>query len=155
MTNHHHVDRERARALMMAALDGECSQEDRRQLDAVLADAPDLAVEWRRLSRVKEVTTGMRLQSPPEEVWDRYWRSVYTRAERGVAWVLISAGAVVLASYWLWHAIRALLEDASVPAFIRVAVMALGLGLVILLVSVLREKLLVHRRDPYEKEILR
>jgi ferric-dicitrate binding protein FerR (iron transport regulator) len=155
VTNNHDVDRERARALMMAALDGECTPDERHELDRTLADAPDLAAEWRRLARVREVTAGMTLQNPPEEVWDRYWGSVYTRAERGVAWVLISAGAIVLAAYWLWEAVRALLADASMPAFIRVAILALGLGLVILLVSVLREKLFVHRRDPYEKEILR
>jgi ferric-dicitrate binding protein FerR (iron transport regulator) len=155
VTTSHDAARERARTLMMAALDGECSMDERRELESLLAGAPDLAADFRRMARVKEVTTGMRLQSPPEEVWDRYWTSVYSRAERGVAWVLISAGAVILSAYWLWQAIAALLADTTVPALIRVAVLALGLGLVILLVSVLREKMFTHRRDPYEKEIVR
>ena len=155
MTTHDDADRERARALMMAALDGECAPDERRELESLLAGAPDLAADWRRMTRVKEVTTGMRLQSPPEEVWDRYWTSVYGRAERGVAWVLISAGAIMLSAYWLWQAIVELTGDTGVPALIRVALLALGLGLVILLVSVLREKMFTHRRDPYEKEIIR
>jgi hypothetical protein len=97
----------------------------------------------------------MRLQNAPEELWDGYWTSVYRRAERGAAWVLISAGAIVLAAYWLWQAVVALFSDASVPALVRFSVMALGLGLIILLVSVLREKMFTHRGDPYEKEIVR
>ena len=142
MTTNHDAARERARALMMAAIDGESSADERRELDALLAGAPDLAADWRRMTRVKEVTIGMRLQSPPREVWDGYWTSVYSRAERGAAWVLISAGAIVLAAYWLWHAVGALFEDTSVPALIRFAIVGLGLGLIILLVSVLREKML-------------
>jgi hypothetical protein len=130
----------------MAAIDGECSPDARRELDALLGGAPDLAAEWRRMTRVKEVTTGMRLQSLPEEAWDGYWTTVYRRAERGAAWLLISAGAIVLAAYWLWHAVAALFEDTSVPALIRFAIVALGLGLIILLVSVLREKMFTHRR---------
>lgn len=155
MTTNHDAARERARALMMAAIDGESSPDERRELDAILAGAPDLAADWRRLTRVKEVTTGMRLQNAPEELWDGYWTSVYSRAERGAAWVLISAGAIILAAYWLWQALVALFSDTSVPALIRFAVMALGLGLIILLVSVLRERMFTHRSDPYEKEVVR
>lgn len=155
MTTNHEAARERARALMMAVVDGESSADEQRELDAILAGAPDLAADWRRMTRVKEVTTGMRLQSAPEELWDGYWTSVYSRAERGAAWVLISAGAIVLAGYWLWEAIGALFSDTTMPAVIRFGIMALGLGLIILLVSVLREKMFTHRSDPYEKEIVR
>ena len=48
-----------------------------------LIAAPDLDAEWRRLARVKEVIGGLTLQPLPEELWDRYWASVYTRLERG------------------------------------------------------------------------
>ena len=146
---------ERARGLMMAAIDGEISPDERRELDGLLASSTELQVEWRRLTRVKEVTTGMTLQQVPEEVWDDYWTSVYRRAERGIAWVLISLGAIVVAGYGLWHAIGALLAESDMPLFVRVAVFALALGGAILVVSVAREKLFVHRRDPYQKEIIR
>jgi ferric-dicitrate binding protein FerR (iron transport regulator) len=155
VTTYHDADRERARALMMAAMDGECSPDERRELDTLLGGAADLAAEWQRMTRVKEVTTGMRLQSLPEEAWDGYWTTVYRRTERGAAWLLISAGAIVLAAYWLWHAVGALLSDPGAPTLIRFAIVSLGLGLIILLVSVLREKMFTHRRDPYRKEIVR
>ena len=147
-------DAERARALMMAALDGEISPQERRELDGMLAASTQLAAEWRRLSRVKDVTAGMTLERLPEEVWDRYWRSVYRRTERGLAWILISAGVVVLAGYWLWHTLAALLTDTTLPPVIRFALFALLLGGAILLVSVARERLFTHRRDPY-KEVAR
>lgn len=151
---HDPLDRERAQALMMAALDGEITPDGQRELDGLLTTFPELGAEWRRLLRVKEVTDAMTLHDVPQEVWDRYWTSVYRRTERGLAWMLISAGAIVLAAYWLWHVAGALLADTSLPTGIRFAVVAVGLGAVILLVSVVRERLFMHRRDPY-KEIVR
>jgi anti-sigma factor RsiW len=149
------VNRDRAEALMMAALDGEIAPGDRRELDDLIAAHPDLAAEWRRLTRVKEVTAGMSLRKPPEETWDRYWQSTYRRTERGLAWILLSAGALVLLGYWLWHAAGSLLEDSTTPPLLRAAIVAVGLGLAILAVSVIREKLFTNRRDPYQKEIIR
>ena len=155
MKQHQSVDRERVQMLMMAALDDELSPSDRPELDTALAEHPDIAAEWRRLVRVKEVTNGMSLRTPAEEIWDGYWRSTYRRGERGVAWLLISAGATVLAAYWVWHAVRAFLQDTSAPLGIRAAIASLVLGGVILAVSVLREKLFTNRSDPYQKEIIR
>jgi ferric-dicitrate binding protein FerR (iron transport regulator) len=155
VTNSFSVDRERAQALMMAALDGEISAADRAELDALVARHADLADEWRRFTRLKEVTAGMSLQQPPEEIWDRYWTSTYRRAERGLAWVLISAGVIVLGSVWLWRTVEAFLGATDVPPYLRAAVAALAIGAFILVVSVIREKLFLARRDPYQKEIIR
>lgn len=155
MTTDREVDLDRARALLMAALDGELSTSERRELEGLVAGRPDLQAEWTRLARVKEVTVGMSLQQLPEEVWDRYWGSVYARVERGVAWVLVSAGAIVLAGYWLWHAVGEFLAGTDGPLTVRIAVVALALGGTILVISVLRERWYMGRRDRYSKEIVR
>lgn len=155
VTRNEPFDRDRAHALMMAAVDGEISPPDRRELDQLILEQPDLAVEWQRFVRLKEVTAGMSLRTPPEETWDRYWASTYRRTERAVGWILLSAGAVVLAAYWLWHVVEGLLADTDTPVALRAAIVAVGLGLVILAVGVIREKLFTARRDPYQKEIIR
>lgn len=149
------IDRERAQHLMMAAVDGEITPAERQELDTLVAGSPDLAAEWARMHRVKEVTSTMSLKPPPEEVWDRYWTDVYHRAERGAAWVLLSVGAIVLAAYAIWTAIEHLFEDTSVPVLVRFAVGAVALGFAILAVSVVREKLFTRSRDPYEREVTR
>ena len=149
------IDRERARTLMMAALDDEISDAERSELKTLIAAAPDLDAEWRRLARVKEVTGGLTLQPLPEEMWDRYWASVYVRVERGLAWILVSAGAIVLTAYAVWRAVSAFLADTGEPLFVRVSIAAVAVGGTILLLSVAREKFWLSRRDPYEKEITR
>ena len=146
---------DRAHALMMAALDGECSAEDRRELEEMIAARPELRQEWQRLTRLQEVTVTMALRQPPEEVWDRYWTSVYNRVERGIAWLLVSAGAIVLGAWAAWRWVEELFADTGTPLPIRLAILAVAVGLLILAVSVVRERWFVHRHDPYSREVLR
>lgn len=149
-----HDKHERARHLMMAALDDEQSAEERAELDGLLASDAALNDEWRRLSKVKEVTATMAFREPPEEVWENYWVSVYNRAERGLGWILFCVSSVVLIGYGVWKAVWALLADSSLPWFIKLAILGAALGGAILAFSVCREKFFVRRKDPY-KEIQR
>ena len=145
---------DRARLLMMSALDGEVTEAEQAELSALLKDDAALETEWNQLVRLKEATSTMALRQPPEEVWDRYWGGVYRRLERGVGWILLSLGAVVLLSYGLWIFVQDLIQVSELPLFAKIAVLTVIVGLVVLLVSVIREKLFVRRSDPY-KDVIR
>ena len=148
MSEHDELD---VRHLMMAAVDGELTAEQRAALDQRLAADPELAAEMRRLERLKEVTSMTQIDSRPEEQWRVYWQDVYNRMERGLGWILVSLGASVLASYGLWEAVSHMLADTSVPWFLKLAIFALGAGMIVLFVSALREKLFTHKHDPYKE----
>jgi uncharacterized membrane protein YcjF (UPF0283 family) len=96
----------------------------------------------------------MGVARPPEEFWDQFRRSALHRAERGIAWGLIAVGAAILAMSALWAWIEAWLS-ADIPWLIKLASGALAVGIALLVVSVLRERWMVSRRDPYSKEVLR
>ena len=145
---------ERARQLMMAALDDELARGEREELDRLLAEDASLRSEWDRLHEVKEVTNVMSLRRPPEETWEQYFESVYNRAERGFAWILLSMGAIVLTGWALWVGLEELWGTTEMPMYVKIAIYATLLGLAVLLLSVIREKLFVRRTDPY-KEIQR
>ena len=146
--------RERARNLMMAALDGELSVGEQAELDRMLADDAALRVEWTRLQRVKEVTASMSYREPPEEIWDDYWASAYNRLERGLGWVLFWFGVLMLTGWGLWVGVHEVLADSEIPALFKTAIFALLMGGIILGLSVLREKWFTRKKDPY-KEIQR
>ncbi|RKZ13064.1 hypothetical protein DRQ53_13905 [bacterium] len=147
-------DREKLRVLMMAALDGEISPGDAEELEQGLAADGDLRQEWESMKRVKEVTGEMGFRKPPEEVWGRYWTSVYNRTERGIGWILASLGTIVLAGYAAWEIVQQILANSEIPLVIKLAIFAVALGGIILAVSVAREKFFIWRKDPY-KEIER
>jgi len=145
---------DRSRELLMLALDDELESADRAEFERLLSDNSELREEWNRLSRLKEVTANMKLRNPPEEMWDGYWNNVYGRFERGLGWILVSIGAIVFGSWGAWQVVRDLMADADLPTFVKWSILALIVGLVMLLVSVLRHRIFVSQSDPY-KEIER
>ncbi len=144
----------RAASLMMAALDGELTGNERPEWETLLRQDSALRAEWERMSQLKEVTDTMELNSPPDEVWDEYQTGVFQRLERGIGWILLSTGATVLLTWGAWEWVQALMADNELPGFVRWAILALVAGLVVLLVSVARERLFVHKREPY-KDVVR
>ena len=147
----------RVRDLMMAALDDEIDAAERAELERLTAADPILREEWERLAHLKEATSTMAMKEPAPEIWDRYWMSVYNRAERKVAWLLVGAGAVVLLAFWLWHTVPILAERlfnaTDVPVVVRAGVAAVLTGGVLLIVSVVREQLSMRRTDTYNKGV--
>ncbi len=115
---------------------------DRKAQSQKLAEAAGWLAE--------EVTSTMALRSPPQEIWDTYWTSVYHRFERGVGWVLLSLGAIVSLSYGLLKAAQEILADTTIPGFIKGAILLAIVGAVVLFVSVAREKWFAYRSDPYK-----
>jgi len=140
--------------LLMRALDQELEPAERAEFERLISEDPVLREEWSRLSRLKEVTANMKIRNPPEDLWDSYWTSVYSRFERGIAWILVSVGAIVLGSWGAWQGVQDLMGDADLPGIVKWSILGLVVGLVMLLVSVLRYRILVYRTDPY-KEIER
>ena len=144
------VPNERARRLMMAELDGELGAAEREELNHLVAADPELEKERKRFLRLKEVTDSMAFKPAPEEIWDGYWTSVYSRLERGIGWIFASIGAIILLVYGAWQGIEEMISDASLPWYIKTALLALLFGLVVLLVSVIREKLFLGSRQRYK-----
>lgn len=132
-------------------LDGELSAEERARFERELKADPTLATEVERMRALKEVTSSMRLKEFPDQVWDTYWSGTYNRLERGVGWILLSIGAMVLLAAGLYELAVSLLGDSVEPWWIRAAVGACVIGLAVLFVSVLRERLFVRKTDPYRE----
>lgn len=137
--------------LMMAALDGEIDEAGRAELQSRLAADDELRAEYGRLEHLKELTMMSKVQEPPREQWDTYWQSVYRRIERGVGWILVTLGALVLTSWGLWQAISSLLADTDLPLFIKLSLFSIGAGTLVLVFSVFREKLFTYRHDPFKE----
>jgi hypothetical protein len=141
MTDHDNTNNnERFYQLLMGAVDQELTVSELK--------------EWEQYKKVKEVTQTMKFKSPSKEVWDNYWLTTYNKIERGIAWIIFSIGAIILITYGLFKAVEGIIADPQLQGIIKIGIIAVLLGLVILSVSVLREKLFIRKSDPY-KEIQR
>lgn len=145
-----------ARFMELAArkIDGELSDMQAIELDALLAEDPSLAAKIIAQQKMKGVSETMKFTEIPEKHREKYWLGIYNQLERGIAWTLVSLGFSILAIWALWEGINGVLADRGLPPLAKFAVLALIIGGVFLLVSVVREKLVLRKTDPY-KEIER
>lgn len=82
---------------------------------------------------------------------DRFWLGVYSRLERGIAWVLVSVSAAALGGYGAYHFAATFLADGEVPIVVRFGTAGLLLGVLLLLFGVVRERIRAHSTDPFRR----
>ena len=138
-----------------AYLDGELPEEDRRRFEEHLASCDACRTELAELKRLTEDLNMMRFKEPGDEELQRYWAGVYNRLERGIGWILLSAGAILTLCYGAFKIIEEMIRDPAVSVILKVGVCALIAGLVVLFVSLLRERLVVRKVDRYSREVER
>jgi len=138
-----------------AYLDGELADEERRRFDEHLAVCDACTRELAELKRLTEDLNMMRFKEPGDEELERYWAGVYNRLERGIGWILLSAGAILTLCYGAFKVIEGMLLDETISDVLKVGVCALIAGLVVLFVSLLRERLVVRKVDRYSREVER
>jgi len=148
------AEKKHFQTLLMKAVDGELNSDEQAEFEEFISQEADCRNEWQQMKKLKEVTKNMNFKSLPTEVWDNYWVNVYNRLERGLAWILFSIGAIILLTYSGFQAVESIIADPQVAGILKAAILMVIGGSVILLVSVVREKLFTRKSDPY-KEVQR
>ena len=139
--------------LLSAYVDGELDPEDVARIEAHLAENSETRAEVERLRRMKKLTSAMCLKEPPPEAWEAFWQGIYNRAERSLGWLLLTIGLVVIGGWALLELLTVLLAVA-IPLLVRGAIFVAAAGLIVLLVSVIRERIYKRRRTRY-KDVIR
>lgn len=142
---------EEQQILISGYLDGELDAEARRQLEALLARDPAFRREFESMkSLVVGTTRALRIDEPPEEVWDGFLDQVYNRLERRTGWVALIVGLAVVLVCGVYAFIMV-----DMPIVLKCALAAIMVGLLILFISVLRQRLEIAKTDRYSREVHR
>jgi hypothetical protein len=136
--------------LMMGYLDNELSDESRRRFEEHVDGCPECARELEEFKRLKIITDEVTLVEPEDRLWQDYWNGVYNRIERGVGWIIFSIAAILLTIYGGFRAIEAIIRDPKIEFIFKAGLLALLVGLAILFVSVLRERIYFWKKDRYK-----
>jgi len=136
-------------------LDGELTAEQRQRFQAHLEGCPSCKAQLAELRELKESLAMMKFKEPTDAELERYWSGIYNRLERGLGWILLSIGAIIVLCYGAFRLIEGVIKDPNVALVLKIGVVALVFGVVILFVSLLRERLAVRGVDRYSKEIER
>jgi hypothetical protein len=130
----------------MRLLDNELGQEEKAQYEEHVRRCEDCQRELRELGRIVGLTNELRLRTPDDEFWDGYWESVYRRSERSTGFFLVVSGVIAVL---LWGLYRALTSPALLT-YEGVSIAVILLGLVVIFVSVARERYHESKNDPYK-----
>jgi predicted anti-sigma-YlaC factor YlaD len=143
MTCHDYKD------LMMGYLDNELSNEQKRQFEEHLTGCSECKAELKDFRKLKAITDEVTLVEPEDKIWQDYWGGVYNRIERRVGWIVFSVSAILLTIYGGFKLIEEMIKDPNIETMLKVGLLALIVGLAILFVSVLRERLHFWQKDRY------
>jgi ABC-type multidrug transport system fused ATPase/permease subunit len=140
--------------LLEKYLDDSASSEEKQQFENLLKINSELRAEYEEQKRVKEVLNTMKLKNPAVEVWDSYWLNIYNKVERGLAWIAISIGLLIVFAYAAIQFVNQFYVEGDAPLIVKIGTTVLVFGVLILFYSILREKLFTYKHDKY-KEIQR
>ena len=107
----------------------------------------------RQIKAIEETLSKERQKLRGVKKEERRVLSELDRIERGIGWVLFSVGSILLLSYGAFKLIEEMVRNPDVALALKIGTLALIFGLVVLLVSVLRERLAVRKVDKYSREV--
>jgi predicted anti-sigma-YlaC factor YlaD len=136
---------------VMALLDGELDDTKISQVKEHLESCNTCSEHYASIKKVKEVTSKMKFKKLPEFYWDDYWKHIYNRIERGLSWLLLSLGAIIVLCFAGWELLDSLVSNNEMNPLLKAGIFILATGLIILIISILREKLMVRRVDKYRE----
>lgn len=136
--------------LISGYLDGELDPAARARVEARLTEDRHFREEFERMKRLVAAADDAAVPLPEDAAWDGFLDGVYNRVERRTGWVLVVTGLAALAIYGLFLVL-------AVPGnpLVKLAVSVPVLGLVVLFISVLRQRLQAAKTDRYSREVQR
>jgi hypothetical protein len=145
------VTHDEIKIYLSALVDNELSPEEKRAVAEHLEGCPECRREYSKMLRLKEVTSNMQYFDLPDRLWAGYWRGIYNQIERGTGWVFFSIGAIILLAFGAWELLNNFFLSDQPALLLKIGVGTLLIGLIILLVSVGRERLFTRAHDRYEE----
>lgn len=134
----------------MRYIDGEMSADERIAFERHIAACDECRAGMREMAALERLTGMLTIRDPMDDFWERYWKGIFRRFERKTGWILFIVGAVMIAGWQLYRAIT----DFGRITFGKVALVVFVAGALVLLVSVIRERIHQYRTDRY-RDIIR
>jgi hypothetical protein len=145
------MDHQKIKELISPYFEGELNEEKKKLVERHLKECSECQKEFEEMGKFEEVMGKMKFKKPPKEAWKMYWSSVYNRLERRIGWILFSIGAIIILFFGGYKLVESIIQTPDIPVFFKIAILCVLGGLVVLLVSLVREQLFVRKRERYKE----
>ncbi len=131
----------------MRWLDGELSTADAERYEAHVRECDECRRELKSLGRIVRMTNELKLRAPDDEFWKGYWEGIYRKSERRAGFVMLIAGVLAIVGY----VVVGVLRSPALLTYEGISVSLIVAGLIVIFVSVVRERYHEHKHDPYKE----
>ena len=138
---------EEYKALMMGMMDNELSNEESIRLNNHMIRCSSCREEFEQLKRTSSKLKGMDIKEPGKEIVEKAWKSPYSKLTKNFGILLVIAGWLAMILYGVYEFIVTK-NSASIPKY---AFFVILVGIIILFVAVLRDRVRSYRTDPYKE----
>jgi hypothetical protein len=145
------VNEDHKKELMMKAVDNIATPAELKELEKYIQEDSNLANEYKAFQKIKEVTDSIMFKELPDSYWKGYWEGIYNRLERGLGWILFSIGAMIILIYGGYRLLYDFFLSDEVSLILKLGVGVGGIGLIILLVSIVREVFFARCKERYKE----
>ncbi len=133
--------------MLSAYLDGELTQADRQRVRLYLESSEEGRLELEELTTLQQMTAELRFGDPPDKRLDSIEASLAVQAPRRFGWALTIVGLLSWVAYVVVLYVRNFRWPA-IPELIGGGVLA---GLLVVFLSVVRQRYLERPHDRYRK----
>ena len=131
----------------MRWLDGELAAAEAERYEAHVRECDECRRELASLGRIVRMTSELKLRPPDDEFWKGYWEGVYRKSERRVGFVMVIAGLLAIVGY----VVVGVLRSPALLTYEGISVSLIVVGLLVIFISVVRERYHEHKHDPYKE----
>jgi hypothetical protein len=127
-------------------LDNELTQGDRQRVELHMESCADCRQSYEEMAQVRADVGQLSFGEISHEEWSGIMNDLSVRTSRGAGWLLYIVGLLGLVGYGAYQFYR----DDTVPALVKTFVAAILIGLLLLFISVLRQRIVSKRSDKYQ-----
>jgi hypothetical protein len=146
MTNHSltdpHVDE-----LLSGYIDGELTQQDRQRVRLHCESCDECRRQLADLESLREAVGRTRLSDISKDVWREDTNDPTASTSRSTGWLLFIGGLLIAVGIGIYEFIK---ELDSIPLSVLLIIGGVYGGLLLLFISVLRQRLIERKSDKYE-----
>ncbi len=132
--------------LLTGYLDNELTQQDRQRVEQRMVNEPTYRKQFEDLTSLQTDIAGLDFQPNKTTQWSELAPDATSRTTRSLGWLSYIISTLFLVGYGLYEFIIAETEN----ALVKTAVLGIFLGLGLLLVSVIKQRLVESKTDRYK-----
>jgi len=135
--------------LLMGYLDDELSPDETKRIEAHLSECKECAEELERYKKLNDIVQPLDFVTIEDKLMENYWSKGVRKIERNLAMFFLFAGLSILTGFGIVQIVIKVWYAADIPLLIKISIFVSLAGGAALLLSILREKLFLSKKQRY------